>query len=489
MKSKKILFWFVIITIFLLINIEACNSILQEHPKSFVTSNNFYKSKNQFNSAIIGLYGDLESMVNNYDSFQLYELFAAYIAKPPPGDTEENITLWENNPLNTTWNDKHAWQLPYKLISDANWILISLKSANLDKNISTKIAAETKCLRAYAYFDLVQLFGALPLRRKPVKNLEEVQLKRSTPSAVYELIIQDLKDAIAGLPTKSIEGRVNKWVAKALLAQVYLTTAGNPLNKTNNYKLALKYSLDIINNGPYSLVKDYANEFKNKRYTTGDIWAVLFKKDVTSNSLFSITAPEGFEKAYLRPTKAFMNSFLPGDQRRVWGIKSNYKGPKGNILMEGTYFNKFIDTSLVNSKQPVASVYCDYERPLIRLSEIYLIAAEAEDEVNGPGAAYKYINKVRWRARINKNDPKDVPDLKGLTKKQLLKAIHKEWRWEFYGEGFAWFNLKRTNSFDLVQKARGSQLAVPIGPYNKTWPIPKFEILNNNITQNPAYGK
>jgi hypothetical protein len=101
--------------------------------------------------------------------------------------------------------------------------------------------------------------------------------------------------------------------------------------------------------------------------------------------------------------------------------------------------------------------------------------------------AYQYINKIRARARINKADLTQVPDLAGLSKEQFRQAVWMERKWELSTEGSSWFDIKRTNTFSQIQTVRGSGLTVPIGPYNQTWLIPTEEVTNNNITQNPAY--
>ena len=118
---------------------------------------------------------------------------------------------------------------------------------------------------------------------------------------------------------------------------------------------------------------------------------------------------------------------------------------------------------------------------------MYLIAAEAENEINGPANAYPYINTIRRRARVDKGDPTNVPDLAGLTQDGFRQAVLKERKWEFALEGNTWFDMKRTNTFQLIQAQRGSQLINPIGPYNQTWLIPDIEITANNIPQNPLY--
>jgi hypothetical protein len=135
------------------------------------------------------------------------------------------------------------------------------------------------------------------------------------------------------------------------------------------------------------------------------------------------------------------------------------------------------------------ALYCmvPYSFSILRLAEMYLIAAEAENEVNGPANAYQYVNKIRWRARVNKSSTTDVPDLKNPGKDQFRDAVLMERKWELSNEGTAWFDLKRSNTFQRIQTVRGSSLSVPIGVYNQTWLIPTQEITNNNIKQNPQY--
>ncbi|MDB4335133.1 RagB/SusD family nutrient uptake outer membrane protein [bacterium] len=121
---------------------------------------------------------------------------------------------------------------------------------------------EAKLLRAYAYFTLVQLFGGVPLRTEPLVGLDDLQIERASETRVYDLIIQDLKDAEAGLqPSSSQVGRANSYIAKALLARVYLTSVGNPMNITANYALAVKKAEEVIA-GPYKLLEDISDVFK-----------------------------------------------------------------------------------------------------------------------------------------------------------------------------------------------------------------------------------
>ena len=175
--------------------------------------------------------------------------------------------------------------------------------------------------------------------------------------------------------------------------------------------------------------------------------------------------------------------------RKEWGIRPNYVNAKGQVCIERTYYNKFINEEYLEQQMPASNtLILTYQTQFLRLAEMYLIVAEAENEVNGPtDVAYQYINKIRERARVDANDATNVPDLQGLSKEEFREAVYLERKHELFEEGLAWFDLKRTQTFNKVQEARGEQLNVPIGAYNNTWLIPDFEILNNDIPQNPDY--
>lgn len=186
--------------------------------------------------------------------------------------------------------------------------------------------------------------------------------------------------------------------------------------------------------------------------------------------------------------QSFIASFDNGDMRKQWGIQPEYVNARGTKVIARTYYNKYINEEYLEEELPASNTnILTWQTQLIRLAEMYLIAAEAENEINGPAGAYQYINAIRKRARVDQNDPTHVPDLSGLTQDQFREAVLLERQHELYEEGFAWYDMKRTQTFDKVQKARGDKMNVPIGAYNNTWLIPDTEILNNNIPQNPDY--
>lgn len=482
MKSKII---YIFLTGFVMFSITSCEDLLEEDPKTFISPNNFFTSYDDFDAAVKGIYGITHSLTGGRQT-EVKEVFADY--NDLPESAENTSDMWRNNPGSNFAAILQGWSVPYRVISNANLVLSSLEGSVLTDSQKSTISAEAKFLRAYAYFQLVQLYGDVPLRTVPVQSVKDGQIERSPQSDIYDLILEDLTEAETGLPTTSSqEGRVNSYVAKALLARVYLTMAGNPMNVTANYALAKTKALEVID-GPYTLLEDFADVFKNTTYTSESIWEVIYLIGTSNNGKHNQTAPTGNQTAILLPSDDFISSFPVGDRRNEWGIQDTYTTTGGTEFVSRTYYNKFIDESQLEAELPPASAQSDYTFPLIRLAEMYLIAAEAENEMNGPDGAYQYINEVRRRARVDKGDVTHVPDLTGLSQAQFTEAISDERKWELFTEEHAWYDLKRTNSFDQVQLARGADLIVPIGSYNNTWILPELELINNDIDDNPAYG-
>lgn len=458
----------------------SCSDWLEEDPKTFISPSSFYQTVEDFDGALKGLYPQGQNL-------NLTEVFADYNDKPE--SAEQVGDIWANNPGYGFYAFRNAWSGPYSTIKNANMILESIEDKDFTAETKNRIIGEAKCLRAWSYFTLVQFFGDVPLRDKVVTSDADVAIDRTPQADIYQFIFDDILDAEQKLPEEAQDmGRVNKWVVKAIMARIYLTSAGFPMNQKENYAKAKEKALEVINSGQYSLMLTFDKVFKTERYTAETIWAQLFSAPDSYSGMHNESSPIGSQTALYLPTDAFIASFDKGDMRKEWGIKPEYVNVKGNKVIARTYYNKYINEEYLEQELPASNTnILTWQTQLIRLAEMYLIAAEAENEINGPAGAYQYINAIRKRARVDQNDPTNVPDLSGLSQDQFREAVLLERQHELYEEGFAWYDLKRTQTFDKVQKARGSRLNVPIGAYNNTWLIPDTEILNNNIPQNPDY--
>nr|WP_121271817.1 RagB/SusD family nutrient uptake outer membrane protein [Pedobacter schmidteae] len=464
-------------------NITACKKGLEESPKTFVSPDIFFSNPDSYELAVVGIYTSLPLFSGN--RAMLLEM-CTDIYGTPSSAFEQALPTYKNDPDPSMYNTREAWSSAYAIIKNANFIIEQLPNGPLSDTKKNQLMGEARFLRAYAYFYLVQLYGAVPMPIKTAKNYSDLQAPRTSEAEVYNLILDDLTFAEANMPDDAaVKGRAYKLVSTALLAKVYLTMAGNPLKQTKYLVNARDKALAVINSKKFQLVADFAEVFHKTTYTTESIWEKLYEtgRGGSPGHGLTVTAP-GYTPILL-PADWFINSFAKGDQRKEWGIVQNYKDPKGVVL--NPFFRKFADVSVIDAGTTASAAIVNYTFPYMRLAEMYLIAAEAENEMNGPANAYQYINEIRKRARVNKADLTNVPDLTGLSKDQFRAAVLMERKWELCLEGSTWFDLKRTDNFQLIQTRRGSGLTNPIGLYNQTWLIPDNEVVNNNIAQNPRY--
>lgn len=458
----------------------SCSDWLEEDPKTFISPSSFYKTVEDFDGALKGLYPQGQNL-------DLTEVFADYNDKPE--SAEQVGDIWANNPGYGFYAFRGAWTNAYGTIKNANMVLEAIADKDFSADTKNRIIGEAKCLRAWAYFTLVQLYGDVPLRNKVVTSDADIAIDRTPQTDIYTFIFDDILDAEQKLPEEAQDmGRVNKLVVKALMARIYLTSAGFPMNMKGNYAKAKEKAVEVINSGTYALMPSFDKVFKTEHYTAETIWAQLFAEPTSLSGMHTSSAPIGSQTALYLPTDAFIAGFDKGDMRKEWGIRSEYVNAKGKKVIARSYYNKYINEEYLEQELPASNTsILTWQTQLIRLAEMYLIAAEAENEINGPANAYQYINTIRKRARVDQNDPTNVADLSRLSQEQFRQAVLLERQHELYEEGFAWYDMKRTQTFDKVQKARGDRMNVPIGAYNNTWLIPDTEILNNNIPQNPDY--
>jgi starch-binding outer membrane protein, SusD/RagB family len=463
----------------------SCKKTLEEDQKTFVRPDQFFTSAADYDQAVVGIYRTLPSTLGS-GAWLTRESFSDIIG-PVSSGYEQGLPVWQNNHQPFFYNVRDQWTNHYAIIKDANFTLDKINlSTLLSAQQKNNLSGEARFLRAYAYFQLVQLFGDIPLRVSALPNLDNVQIARSPQADVYKQIVDDLTYAEANLPDNApVVGRVYKLVASALLAKVYLTMAGFPLKQTQFYANARDKALAVINSGKFILVDDYSEVFHKTTYTSESIWEQTYQIGIGGNPLMQNSATAPGYTYILTPADWFINSFAKGDQRKVWGVQTSYQAPSGTLA---PFFTKFVNLTWLNQSVNSSNAgRLDYTIPLLRLAEMYLIAAEAENEVNGPSNAYQYINRIRKRARVDKTDLTNVPDLAGLSKDQFRDAILMERKWELHLEGSTWYDLKRTQTLTRIQTLRGSTLVHPIGTYNNTWYIPDIEIQNNNIPQNPLY--
>jgi hypothetical protein len=385
-------------------------------------------------------------------------------------------------------NTNPFWNGLNNLVRNANHLTQLMDNLSFDEAFEQRVYGEAHFLRGLAYFYLVQLYGGVPLVTSPVNSGSDFYKPRNSADEVYAQIFTDLQAAAEELPLASQVpsaqlGRASKGAAQALLAKAYLTYANYQSlagkDASGLYRQAIAQASAVIQSGEYALLNDFAHLFdvsrENEAYREV-VFGVRFQQDRQKTGLGSA----GSELAF---------RMLPGLMHDLTGASPNRQG-EGSIRVmpwmydfytSGEYSNDYRSgISYVSrgfnsvekkyyvtyphipaaGEGTIPAAFCGkYKDPggvdqrnhgndlyLIRLAEVYLIRAEAENEVNGPtAAAYADFNQLRARARKADGTERTTPaDLApGLTKDEFRTRIFHERGAELMGEGGRWFDLVR----------------------------------------------
>jgi len=333
----------------------------------------------------------------------------------------------------------------------------------LDKD---RVLGEARFVRALSYFNLVRLYGKLPLVTEPSKSPDQnFQIPRSEVSEVYDFIVSDLVEAERLLPTThSNRARAAKGAAQALLAKVYLTRQAS-----GDTEKALAELEKVMANSQYSLLpgNNYADLFTvGKQNTAETIFEVSYRPNTEQedHTLDRITVPAQGNQYYLRPEPAFIAALNanPTDLRR---------GATLGVFNNQTYIKKYeAGPPNVTTNRRTQ----DVNIVVLRLADVILLRAEALNELGRTSEAIPFLNQIRQRAGL--------APATATSKEAVQQAIENERFLELAFEGHRWFDLVRWN------KAVGN---IPnlTDPDRILWPIPAREIdLNPNLLpQNPSY--
>jgi hypothetical protein len=404
-----------------------------------------------------------------------------------------------------TTNAYHAtpWRAFYNAIVNANYLISDLESIENPKLTNTgknKGIGEAQFLRAFTYFYLVRLYGGVPVvSAQGTTGTSDFYLPRKSVDEVYRDIFTDFKSASAKLQlytrqSSSERGRATKGSAQAMLSLAYLTYAnyldlnGKSSDATNNYLLSKTYADSVILSNQYNLLNNYADLFDvNKE--AGAYNEVIFAIQQTRDTKTADASSKGSELPWASQpvtryyvcgqTSAFgkgASSFFIqpwfydvcttgdyiNDYRSQVAFLTRWTenaGPKERITypevrktttsnesVEGfPYLNKYVDPKGLQTRNNENDFF------IIRLAEVYLIKAEAENELKGPTVdAYAAFNMLRARARLANGSSRTMPaDLTpGLSKEDFRMKIFDERGLELVGEGHRWFDAVRMRCKD-----------------------------------------
>lgn len=461
----------------------SCTDFLDLSPEFQLNDKLFYRTVQDFETASIGNYSQLQ-VIYNASILNLTELTTdnAEVTWTSPETSEaecDEINLTSNNTfVNTVWNSS------FKTISRSNTIINKLKESTLNNAEKMRYNGEARFLRAFCYFNLVRLFGDLPLVLDnftgPV-SINAFDMSRKPSEEIYKLIISDLLQAVTELEgVKATKSRASVGSAKTLLAKVYLTR--------REFEKAAPLLSSLIESKSYDLQADYKSLF-----STGNenLKESIFEIEYLSgnigegNSYSTLFTPPSFNMAIfpgnmagsgrIVASKEIKNSYEINDARKSGSIMDSLKLRTG--LFEKTHYGlKFVDfsTGLAGDGGVNFTVF--------RYADVLLMYSEVLNESGKFSNALTYLNLVRKRAKL--------ADISSTSQSEIRLILEKERRIEFLSEGHRWFDLVRTGRALVVLNDYFAQqkLKFTINSTELLMPIPQREIdINPSLLQNPGY--
>jgi hypothetical protein len=490
---KKIIYTILVISV----GLVSCEDIITEKPIDFLVPGSFPATEQDALAATTAAYTRLHSSIISF----YYGFTPSDIAFQ--GQHNMRPVSWFLD-LNANNGDAtEMWQHNFQGIALANTVIQFVPDVPMnDDYLKERLIAEAKFLRAFYYFELVRVYGAVPVLTEVVSNTDElIGITRNTVDEVYALIEQDLSEALSVLPNEYVGedlGRATKWSATALLAKVHLTQ--------NEWLEANTRAQQVITSGMFGLVADYNSLWgqnaeyvlmpdKNGVLVNENVFDIQFEQDERNDfkqswvgsrdiEIVGATNAVGGGWENMLPTTDYLDMFENGDLRKDISYVTELNG---NILesprtpgagpVTGKYFNA--DGDAPKSNNGSQNTY------VIRYSDVLLMRAEAENELNGPDNAYTYINLVRERAGL--------PFLSGLDQNSFREAVRKERATELGFEGHRKYDLLRWGIFvETIRNVSDPHMDTPaanIQDHHILMPVParEREISEESLSQNPGY--
>ena len=424
---------------------SSCSDFLEQNPQTDLSENDFYKTADDILSAVNGVYSSLQEgdIYGNW-----------YVFGEIPSDNTRNQlsgSVTTQNEFDQFYIDTqnsmiaNFWKAAYKVINRTNTVLGRIDGIEINTELANRYKLECKFIRALMYFNLVRVYGDVPLVLKEISISESYDILREPKENVYNQIIADLKEA-QDLPVSystAEDGRATQGAAKALLANVYMTL--------HKYAEAETILAEIINSGRYSLLENTPGSLNIDGYKN------VFSP-VNHNS------KEGI----------FEIQFLKGG----YGEGSNYAN---NFAPENSGTNVVAVGGTGGNNIPYQNNDASNNYPVIRYADVILMYAEALNQNGKTAEACKYLNMTRRRGFGYQTTETSPVDLQTTDKAQFALMVEQERRVELAFENHRWFDLIRTGRAVEVMRSKGFSL----NETNLICPIPQKQIdVNPKLTQN-----
>ncbi|MCE4565009.1 RagB/SusD family nutrient uptake outer membrane protein [Maribellus sp. CM-23] len=444
---KKILIILIISSIF----VSCSEEFLNIAPKGDVYPETFYATESDLEMAVTGV----------YRVFQELYFFGNALAYTTAGrdKTSKFNNFVEVDVFNAEGDNGEMlrfWAYAYQAINACNTIINNYEGADASEAAKKKAAGQAHFLRGYVYFQLVRMYNEIPfyLSEEEVSN----DMPLTGPQVVYDLIIDDLKIAEDYLPTnwnddtKRAGVAVTSGAAKSLLAYVYLSMAGYPLNDESKYALAASKAKEVIDNSGtwgYKLMENiadlYSKEFNYENRACEEVVLAFHNDNEWGCPKCGTPGEYGGWEVYMADINFFET--YPEGPRKDAIFMWEFPMPNGTskhyteLSSKHPWYKQYWDGK-INWDKPWEGFDWKSSRPQVALthSNNLLVYAEAKAMSSSPDAsAYKAINDVRNRAGL--------PDLtEGLSQIAFRDSVVQERAWEFPGGYFCtdpWYDLVR----------------------------------------------
>ena len=499
----------ILIVVLLLICSGCDEHILSENPRSELNPQQFYTDEAGLNAGVNAAYANLRPLYGEQEApFRMTILGTDLFTH---GKAEVGLPfVYYDSDLNPFLGEVDLlWSTCYEIINLSNTIVESAPDVEMNQEAKDRLVAEARFMRALSYFWLVQQFGAVPITLEPTVGVDR-EATRAPTSEVYDVIIEDLQYAETNLEPNYAEwGRVTKGAAQHLLSKVYLV-----LEEWDN---AANLAEKVINGpGNYQLLEDFSDVFHHENQVNQEI---IFSVQYADNAVYSGAGNRThlfFTNSYsdiagmkrvlqwgrpwtrYAPTSHLMSLYNEEQDERtdIWRTFDDFYYNDEGTLPEGKSVGDPIDERWRGTIEfhPALIKYWDPTRDnpnasrgnkdfiVFRLSETYLIAAEALMQAGQTGEAVTYFNKVRQRAS------RPGEDLSITAAELDTEMILAERARELAGEMHRWFDLVRTGKA-LEYISAYAPSGQNIQQHHLLRPIPQNQIdrLAVPFEQNPDY--
>lgn len=501
-----------------LLAVTGCQK-LNEDPKATLTPVTYFKTQSDLEAALAGVY-EQYSFDGSYGfTSRMTSYFGSDDLTTDPALNKGDMRDFDRLNGGSANNGMTAqWQGPWTAIYQANNVLANYQKVNTTDDEKRQVAGQALFLRAWGYYNLVRTFGPVPVIVTPIGADERPP--RDSVSKVYAAIVSDLQTAKSWLPESfpGAPGKANQFAARALLADVYLTMAGWPLNQPGYYAAAAAEADTVIRAGKYNLSTPYAQVFTTNNGPES-IFALQFnvsgglpQRSYGASSVpldetgldgsggwddyypeinFYLNAPKcaRTDATFYTTIKLLQNDrtfkLVPWNSAETHAGHPYFKKFRSGLNGDGV---KETDNT-IQSINPSTNKALD----IIRYPMVLLDYAEAVTMAGGnpTGDAYSAVNQVRQRAGL--------PALTGgLSQTAFRDSVVFERAYEFAGEfGIRWFDIVRLQLLPKVIAARNPvENPIPPGTISDPTalqqkyiaPIPFNEMLRNpQWQQNAGY--